>query len=235
MAKTPELQRFYASKKWTSLRNRLVVERGGICERCGELISDTSQAIGHHKIELTPSNYRNPSISLNPDNVEILCWSCHSKEHASRPREIARVKPRKQVYLVWGSPLSGKTSYVRRNAEPGDLICDFDSIWEAISIAPRYEHPSSLKQAAFAIRDCLIDQIRIRNGSWLTAWIIGGYPQERERIALLTRLGAEPIYMESTREDCLQRAQVQNADSVALWMDIVNRWWDTAGGIPEAD
>ena len=76
MAKTVELQRFYASKKWTSLRNRLIVERGGVCQRCGELIDDTSLAIGHHKIDLTDKNYRDPSISLNPDTIEILC--CHA-------------------------------------------------------------------------------------------------------------------------------------------------------------
>lgn len=35
----------------------------------------------HHIIELTPDNINNPSISLNPRNLMLLCNDCHNKLH----------------------------------------------------------------------------------------------------------------------------------------------------------
>ena len=34
----------------------------------------------------------------------------------------------KQVYIIYGSPLSGKTTYVKEHAQKGDLIIDIDNI-----------------------------------------------------------------------------------------------------------
>lgn len=35
----------------------------------------------HHRIWLTPENINDPSVSLNFDNLELLCQDCHNKEH----------------------------------------------------------------------------------------------------------------------------------------------------------
>ena len=35
----------------------------------------------HHIIELTPDNINNPSISLNPRNLMLLCNDCHNRLH----------------------------------------------------------------------------------------------------------------------------------------------------------
>jgi 5-methylcytosine-specific restriction endonuclease McrA len=35
----------------------------------------------HHKIRLTPENLADPQISLNWDNLELLCKQCHMEEH----------------------------------------------------------------------------------------------------------------------------------------------------------
>ena len=37
--------------------------------------------IVHHKIHLNAENVSDPSISLNPDNLEALCRTCHGIEH----------------------------------------------------------------------------------------------------------------------------------------------------------
>jgi len=38
--------------------------------------------IVHHKQWLTRENINDPSVTLNWDNLELLCWSCHNKEHS---------------------------------------------------------------------------------------------------------------------------------------------------------
>lgn len=67
---------FYQSKAWRETR-RFVFERDlKLCRRCGK-----PGEIVHHKIYLTPQNINDPSISLNPDNLETLCRDCHAQEH----------------------------------------------------------------------------------------------------------------------------------------------------------
>lgn len=191
------------------------IERGGKCERSGEILSDLSQLIAHHKIELTEENVNDPSIALNPDNIEIISFAEHNKEHR-------RFGNRKQVYIVWGSPLSGKTTTVREMSRYGDLILDIDALWQAITMQPKYIKPNNVRFNVFALRDALLDQIKTRYGQWYDAYIIGGYPDKNERYRLSEMLGAELIYCESTKDECLSRC----GDRPDVWRDYVNKWWE---------
>ncbi|MDY6086610.1 MAG: HNH endonuclease [Succiniclasticum sp.] len=67
---------FYRSRAWKRLSKAFLLSRNYICERCGQ-----PAEIAHHKIYLTAENVTDPAISLNPDNLEALCQSCHNIEH----------------------------------------------------------------------------------------------------------------------------------------------------------
>ena len=71
---------FYNSKVWRQTRALYKQIQFGICERCGQ----PNGTEVHHKTALTPENITNPDISLNFDNFELLCSSCHNKEHKSK-------------------------------------------------------------------------------------------------------------------------------------------------------
>lgn len=86
----------------------------------------------------------------------------------------------RRVYIVYGSPLSGKSSYVSEVAVAGDLIVDIDNIWQCVSGQPRYIKPNRLNAVVFSIRDALLDSVRYRRGKWQSAYVIGGYPFEAE-------------------------------------------------------
>jgi hypothetical protein len=221
MAKTPELQRFYASRRWRDLRNMLVIERRGICDRCGKDCSaDTSELIAHHKEHLTDETLKDPAVAVNPDNIEILCAKCHAHEHAERG-----FTTRKQVFIVYGSPLSGKTTYVRQNMTAGDLVVDLDALYSAITLSPPYVHHSTVRKTIFAIRDFLYDQIRIRNGDWRTAWIISGLPRKDERERLAARLGASLILVEATKEECHKRLLDCDDARGDEWAGYIDAWF----------
>ena len=70
---------FYRSKAWRTTRQAYFNKKFGICERCG-----SPGDIVHHKIYLTPTNINDINISLNMDNLELLCQDCHNKEHFSK-------------------------------------------------------------------------------------------------------------------------------------------------------
>lgn len=75
-----EQKRFYDSERWKACRRTYLSEHP-LCERClAAGIASTAEHV-HHKIELNESNYKDPMIALNPDNLEALCFECHRKEH----------------------------------------------------------------------------------------------------------------------------------------------------------
>ena len=121
------------------------------------------------------------SISLNPDNLMWLHHGCHNKIHCRFGYEDEA-----KVYLVYGSPLSGKSSWVKTVAGKDDLICDIDSIYQMISVNPRYIKNDRLKTNVFQIRNCIYDMIKMRTGKFGNAYVIGGFPLLLHYITLET-------------------------------------------------
>nr|DAY51544.1 MAG TPA: HNH endonuclease [Caudoviricetes sp.] len=212
---------FYCRKPWKDLSYRLKVERGGRCERCNFIAvtkEDWAQLIGHHTVELDDEKVDDPTISLNPDLVEIICLDCHNKEHR-------RFGHQKHVYIVWGSPLSGKTSAVREMMRAGDIVLDIDRLWSAITMQHEYSKPDNVRFNVFALRDNLMDQIKTRHGQWYDAYVIGGYPDKYDRERLAQTLGAELIYCESTMRECLDRRRESGRPE--KWDQYITDWWAT--------
>ena len=209
---------FYRSKEWEKFRAALIQERTNedgyvICAHCGKPILKKYDCIGHHKIELSDANCNDFSVSLNPANVDLIHFKCHNEIH-NRFNGFSQ-----QVFIVWGSPCSGKSTWVKENANEDDLILDLDRIWEAVCFSPREKKPGRLKANVFGIRDTIIDQIRMRKGTWRNAFVIGGYPHavDRERLADLLR--ADLVFIDTPREICLERAS-------DAWKDFVAEWWE---------
>ena len=82
MRKPKEIHRFYKSVPWQVAREIKIREANGKCERCGALGEEV-----HHKIKLTVQNVIDPAISLNQENLELLCKDCHNKEHKRFTKE----------------------------------------------------------------------------------------------------------------------------------------------------
>lgn len=64
---------FYNSKKWKDLRLYICQSRHYTCEECGDYGDQV-----HHIIEITPNNINDPNITLNEDNLQLLCEECHN-------------------------------------------------------------------------------------------------------------------------------------------------------------
>ena len=223
------IDNFYKSKQWEKFRmnfiNSSLNDEGElICSCCGKFIVAKYDTIVHHKIELTDANVNNFNISLNPENVEVICFKCHNKEHKRFGFE-----GKKQVYIVYGSPCSGKTTWVRNVASPNDLIVDMDSIHEMISVNDRYVKSGRLSSVAFEVRDKLYDTIKYRSGKWQDAYVIIGAPYKMDRERLITRLGgAELVFIDTDKEECYRR--LLNRDmtpkQVKEWQEYIMDWFD---------
>jgi len=217
-----KLHSFYCSKAWRDLAYRLKIERGGRCERTGEIFTNMSQLIAHHKEPLTEDNVDDTAIALNPNNIEVISLKEHNKEHR-------RFGNKQNIYIVWGPPLSGKTTLVRQLMQYGDIVLDIDALWQAVTMQPEYVKPKNVRFNIFALRDALLDQIKTRYGQWYDAWIVGSYPEKYERERLAQTLGAELIYCESTKEECLER--LERSGRPVVWREYIEEWFEKFNGV----
>ena len=74
-------KKFYKSKAWQECRAGYVKAKAGLCEKCLAKGLYKPGEIVHHKEHLSPGNIDNPDITLNWDNLELLCRDCHAAEH----------------------------------------------------------------------------------------------------------------------------------------------------------
>ena len=215
----------YTSDVWRKLlayiKSERINEEGHIiCEYCGKPIVKAYDCIGHHSVVLDDTNYMDANIALNPDLIQLVHHKCHNIIHDKLGYS------RRSIYIVYGSPLSGKTTWVDNVKTQGDLIVDMDNIWQCVSGCDRYVKPPRLNAIVFGIRNKLLDDIKYRRGKWLNAYIIGGYPLISERERLSKELNAELVYIESTKEECLSRLYNCNDRCIDDWEKYINEWWN---------
>ena len=74
---------FYNSKKWKDLRLMVCQTRHWTCDECGEYGDQV-----HHIIEITPDNIDDPNVTLNENNLQLLCEECHN----SKRREVKDIE-----------------------------------------------------------------------------------------------------------------------------------------------
>ena len=82
----PYAEAFYSSKAWQHTRDAYRKYRRNLCEVCLAKGVITPAEIVHHKIELTPENITDPSITLSFDNLQCVCRECHAVAHGARQR-----------------------------------------------------------------------------------------------------------------------------------------------------
>lgn len=216
---------FYCRKDYLDLAQACKIKSGGVCAKCGGVF-DISELRPHHNVELTLDNIDDVNVTLNPDNIEVLCHDCHNAAH----KRFGYAVGAKHVYLVYGSPCAGKTTYVNSVATRNDLIVDLDKIHRAICICGLYDKPDATKRVAFNVRDYLLDEVRTATPrrKWQDAYIIGTYPDRIDRDIFVQDYGAELIHIDTSKEECIKRAyqDIERSsirDAVIGW---INAYWE---------
>ena len=133
---------------------------------------------------------------------------------------------RTQVFIVYGSPASGKTTYVRKHMQPGDLVVDLDLLKQSISMADKTDASVRLLPIALAMRETLYQLIEQRQIDCDNVWVIGGLPNYDEREALRRRLDAELVFIEATKEQCIERAMNDpERKDKDIQVKVIEKWF----------
>lgn len=215
---------FYCRQDYLTLAQSCKVKSDGVCAHCGDVF-DIAELRPHHKIELTLDNINDPRITLNPANIEVLCHKCHNATHGRFGFTVGQ----KRVYLVYGAPCAGKSTYVQSVATRNDIIVDLNAIHGAICVCGQYDKPDATKRVAFGIRDYILDEIRTATPRrrWQDAYIIGTYPDRIDRDYITREYPPDVInlvHIDTPKAACIKRAhenikQSAVRDTVVGWIE----------------
>ena len=91
MNKSQEVEAFYVTWTWRKCRTAFAKSKGNLCESCLkrgiiEPGSKDQPLEVHHKIPLTADNVNDPNVTMNWDNLELLCKKCHDEQKAKKPK-----------------------------------------------------------------------------------------------------------------------------------------------------
>ena len=124
--------------------------------------------------------------------------------------------------VVTGPPRGGKSTYVRDNAQPNDVVLDLDSLAHAMG----YPHPHvewgedhpAIDAARMARAHVLYALLKGRLHA--NAWVIDTRPDGAMR-AQYQRAGAQVITIDPGEQVCIERA----ADRPAGTLDGITAWY----------
>ena len=127
------------------------------------------------------------------------------------------------VYLIYGSPCSGKSTYIKEHMKRGDLICDVDMLYGAISGQNPHDAELYTHEVARKLDSELKEIIRNRAGSWGNAYVVSLANTQEKLQTEKERIKAdECIFIDTPYEVCMERAK----DRPFYFQRIIHDWFE---------
>jgi len=215
-------KKLYNTKEWKGVRDSIIKRDNYICVYCGNPAEEV-----HHVTWLNSKNVSDKGISVSNDNLISLCRDCHFKLHKeatalavakSNMKRRADDTPKgfafddegnmvrtQKIYLITGSPGSGKTTYALKQMDRCDIIVDMDMLVDAITGRENKDDRFELMGLAFDIRDMLYKSIREYKGKWVNAYVVATLPKHEDRMKAVNELHAQLIEMNTSKDECISR------------------------------
>ena len=112
------------------------------------------------------------------------------------------------VYLVYGSPCSGKSTYIKEHKKDGDIVCDVDRLYSAISLNKEHDTELYAQEVASRLEEYLCGIIRNREGNWKDAYVVSLANTKEKVEKAKERINAdEAIFIDTPYEVCMKRAE----------------------------
>ena len=128
------------------------------------------------------------------------------------------------VYLICGSPCSGKTTYVKEHMQTGDIVCDVDRIYSAVSHNEEHQTELYAQEVASMLFNALTEIIHDRRGHWKNAYVVSLANTDERIKTEKERINAdEVIIMDTPYEVCMERAK----DRPPYFVWLIQEWFET--------
>lgn len=235
---------FYDDPKWVHKRGNILRRDEYLCRQCRRYGKTTPAKTVHH---IYPYG-EYPQYRLTDINLLSLCSECHNGMHDRNNDTMTdkgiywQDKIRKElgiedhdiiegfrVVVVWGSPASGKTTYVKQHMKQGDMVVDLDNIKQAISLHGKTASMSNLMPVALDIRAHIYDLIADRQTIKAdTVWVVAGLPKQSDRDYIKAKLRPNEMkHIDSNVDTCIAHA-LEDKERVdkEIQLKIIYKWFE---------
>lgn len=217
--------------KWA--RNRDL----GLCQPCKRMRLTVVSELTDHIIPL----HVRPDWRLLMENLESQCRKCHREktnkdneiygsrecryltmqQRHNRCRAAEMNKPpslNARKIVVFGPPCGGKSTYVKQNRQPGDLIFDYDEIAASVASTTMHNAPLWAIGVIEQMRTAFIESTKDIHAG--TVWVIACMPELAERCS--KELDAEILLIAPAIEECLRRARTAGRSTP----EAIREWYE---------
>lgn len=128
------------------------------------------------------------------------------------------------VYLIYGSPCSGKSTYIKEHMQRGDVVCDVDDIYASISGQDPHSANFHIYNIAIEMWNNLTKIVHDRKGKWNDVYVTSIANTKEKLKEDMERVNADKcIFMNTPIDVCLERAN--NRPPYFKW--IIADWFET--------
>ena len=122
------------------------------------------------------------------------------------------------VILVYGAPCSGKSTWITQHMKRGDVLCDVDTLYAAISGQDAHDADLYVHEIALKLKERLLDAVRDREG------FKDAYVNTREKLhADMERVNAdEAVFIDTPYNVCMERAESRPF----YFQFLIQEWFD---------
>lgn len=226
---------FYLTPEWRAARELSIALHNWMCAKCSR---SGCRLFVDHKVEL-----QDGGAPYEQGNLEPLCGACHSiktaKARAQRHKQVSAASDavfpgwlhptRADLTIVFGPPASGKTTYVERNAKPGDVILDLDLIASELSGAPIYQSGDHWVPRALAERNRRLQALAHGQTAW---FVVTGAGDERH-FWLGALRPARSVVIDTSEDECVRRVQADTRRpprTKERQIAAIHAWWRAERG-----
>lgn len=114
-----------------------------------------------------------------------------------------------RIFIIYGPPGGGKSSYVRSRKEPADIVLDLDRICAAISMSSIHGDHRAVYDTAWRIYDFMVDQIDAGSLNYDRCWII----TTNQAKQIQAKTGGEIIEVDPGINETLRRIEADETTS----------------------
>ncbi len=112
--------------------------------------------------------------------------------------------------VIMGAPCSGKSTYVKQNAQPGDIVIDFDVLAQALGSPDPHDHSTPIRMVAIDMRRTAIRSAVQQHLAGATVWVVDINPGER--MPMYRQAGAQFVTMTAPLADLHARATAERPE-----------------------
>jgi hypothetical protein len=121
--------------------------------------------------------------------------------------------------VVTGPPCSGKSTYVREHANPGDIVVDFDTIAQALGSPKPHDHTGPVRHVTVMARRAAISAA-LTVAHQVPVWIVATTLSAQD-MASYRKAGAVFVRTAADKAELHRRA---GRERPALWHQLIDRW-----------